>query len=349
VIDREIINESGNILIQTSSKELLILSKILALASPVFKAMLNLKFLEGITIRSVHNPLELPLPDDDPDALAVLFYTLHFSSQRKFPKLGADLQLDVTYLSDKYDCITSIYGESGRWLRSLSESESDHESPMLWKLSTIAFLIGHVDEFSNLTTKLVLNLTAAELNRTTPNSALPETLKGMSGVLSILKLSSGIRPNAGIGALHRLRTRVVCDMMGEAEEAIDGLRHDQQEFETGGKLCTACKRYKPPPTKKCHNCRNDEFLPLYCDAGSRVCEFLGVLSSANVWPLSRQMEDSAVAFQSKLESIQSRLHHNYNGYNRCPLSQAAKTLKDKVGRVLTQSEGLDLRVLQRNI
>ena len=138
-------------------------------------------------------------------------------------------------------------------------------------------------------------------------------------------------------------------MMGEVEEAIDELRRDQQEFETGGKLCTVCRRYKPPPTKKCHNCRNDEFLPLYCDAGSRVCEFLEVLSSANVWPLSRQMEDSAVGFQSKLESIKSRLNHNCDGYNRCPLSQTAKTLKDKVGRFITQSEGLDLREFQRNI
>jgi len=137
--------------------------------------------------------------------------------------------------------------------------------------------------------------------------------------------------------------------MGEVEEAINELRHDQQEFETGGKLCTVCKRYKPPPTKKCHNCRNDEFLPLYCDVGSRVCEFLEVLSSANVWPLSQQMEDSAAAFQSRLESIQSRLDHRCNGYNRCPLSQAAKRLKHKVGSVMTQSAGLDLRAFQRNV
>jgi len=178
VIDREIIDEDGDILVQTSSKELLVSSKILALASPVFKAMFNSKFLEGSTIRSVQNPLELPLPDDDPDALAVLFHTLHFSSKRKFLKLGADLQLDVAQLSDKYDCTTSMYGESGRWLRSLSEG--DHESSILWKSSNIAFLMGHIDEFSTLTTKLILNLTPAELNHTTPNSALPETFKGMS-------------------------------------------------------------------------------------------------------------------------------------------------------------------------
>ena len=178
VIDREIIDEDGDILVQTSSKELLISSKILTLASPVFKAMFNSKFLEGSTIRSVQNPLELPLPDDDPDALSVLFHTLHFSSKRKFLKLGADLHLDVAQLSDKYECTTSISGESGRWLRSLSES--DHESSILWKSSTIAFLMGHMDEFSNFTAKLVLKSTAAELDHTAPNSALPETLKGKS-------------------------------------------------------------------------------------------------------------------------------------------------------------------------
>ena len=95
VIDREIIDDDGDVLVQTSSKELLVSSKILALASPVFKAMFNSKFREGSTVRSVQNPLQLPLPDDEPDALAVLFHALHFSSKRTSLKLGADLQLHV--------------------------------------------------------------------------------------------------------------------------------------------------------------------------------------------------------------------------------------------------------------
>ena len=89
VIDRGIIDDDGDVLVQTSSKELLVSSKILALASPVFKAMFSSKFLEGSTIRSVQNPLKLPLPYDNPDALAVLFHTLHFSSKQKFLRLGA--------------------------------------------------------------------------------------------------------------------------------------------------------------------------------------------------------------------------------------------------------------------
>ena len=195
VINREIIDDEGDVLIQTNSKEMLVSSKILALASPVFKAMFNSKFLEGSTIRSEQNPLKLPLPDDDPDALALLFHTLHFSSKRTYFKPGADLQPHAAQLSDKYDCTASISGESGRWLRSLSEG--DQETSILWTSSTIAFLMGHTDEFSNVTAKLALKATTAELDHIAPNTALLETLKGTFGVLSTPKLSSKIRPNAG--------------------------------------------------------------------------------------------------------------------------------------------------------
>ena len=179
VFDREVIDEDGDVLVQTSTKEFLISSKVLSLASPVFKAMFNSKFLEGSTIRSAQNPLELSLLDDNPNALAVLFHNLHFSSEWKSLKLGVDLLLDVAQLSDKYDCTTSIAAESGRWLNSLRES--DHRPlSVVWKLSTIAFLMGHINEFSRLTLDLVYNLSAAELDHTTLNSHLPENLKGMS-------------------------------------------------------------------------------------------------------------------------------------------------------------------------
>ena len=178
VIDREIIDDDGDVLARTDSKEFLISSKILELASPVFTAMFNARFLERTTPRSVQNPLKLSLPDNDSDAWIVLFHTLHFSSKRRFLNLGADLQLHVAQLAVQYQCTTSISAESGRWLRSLSGS--DHGTSILWTSSTIAFLMGHMDEFSIFTAKLVLKSTAAELDHTAPNSALPETLKGMS-------------------------------------------------------------------------------------------------------------------------------------------------------------------------
>ena len=177
-VDREIIDEDGDVLVQSGSKELLVSSKILALASPVFKAMFNSKFLEGSTIRNTQCPLQLPLPEDDPDALAVLFHILHFSSKRKFLTLEVDLQLELVKLSDKYDCTTSISGESGRWLRFLSENNQEPSS--LWKSSTVAFLMGHAVEFANFTARLALILTAAELDDAIPTSTLPDSLKGLS-------------------------------------------------------------------------------------------------------------------------------------------------------------------------
>ena len=182
VIDREIIDDDGDVLVQTNSKEMLVSSKILALASPVFKAMFSSNFLEGTTIRSAQNPLQLPLPDDDPDALVVLFHTLHFSSKRTFPSLGADLQVQIAQLADKYQCTASICGESRGWLGSLSDG--DYESSTLWTLATIAFLMGHKDEFSDYTRKLLLGSTAAELDLSAPIPAFPaKTIKGMSRVL----------------------------------------------------------------------------------------------------------------------------------------------------------------------
>ena len=182
VTDLEIIDDDGDVLVQTSSKEMLGSSKIFALASPVFKPMFNSNFLEGNTIRSVQEPLKLPLPDDDPDPLAVLFHTLHYSSKRTFPSLGADLQLQIAQLADKYQCTASICGESRGWLGSLSEG--DYEASILWTLSTIAFLMGHKVQFSNYTRNLLLSSTAAELDLSAPSSALPaETIKGVSLIL----------------------------------------------------------------------------------------------------------------------------------------------------------------------
>jgi hypothetical protein len=177
-IDRDIIDEDGDVLVQADSKELLVSSKILILASPVFKAMLKSKFRKGRTTRSTQHPLKLPLPDDNPDALTVLFHILHFSPKRKRLEPDVDLQLELAQLADKYDCMASIHAESEQWLHSLTEV--DHEPSVLWKLSTIAFLISHTEEFATFTAKLALTLSAAELDDATLHPSFPVSFKGSS-------------------------------------------------------------------------------------------------------------------------------------------------------------------------
>lgn len=110
-IEREVLDEDGDVLIKSGFKEFLVSSKILTLASPVFKAMFRSGFIEGTTVRSAEHPLELPLSDDNPDALTVLLHILHFSPSRKCLKSDVDLQLELAQLSKKYDCIASISAE----------------------------------------------------------------------------------------------------------------------------------------------------------------------------------------------------------------------------------------------
>ena len=149
-------------------------------------------------------------------------------------------------------------------------------------------------------------------------------------------------------ALQRLRTQILCEMMGKVEEAIDQLRLGQREFETNSKLCAGCKRHKPTPTKRCNTCLHDQFLPICCDARSRVYDFLEWLSTVHVRPLSQHMEDSAKNFQAKVGFVQMRIKHDCRGGDQCPLLHATKMLKNKVDRVMTQSKGLDLRAFQKD-
>ena len=178
-VAREIIDEDGDVLVQACSKEFVVSSKVLILASPVFRAMFSSRFLEGSKTRSTNQPLKLPLPDDDQDALELLFHNLHFSPKwtRQMPDIN--LQVKVAYLCDKYDCTSCIHSGSLLWLRSLTDKDCK-SSNLLWKLSTIAFLLGHEVDFEKINATLASTLSVAQIDGAELNPALPNSLKGMS-------------------------------------------------------------------------------------------------------------------------------------------------------------------------
>ena len=165
-VHREILDEDGDILIKAASLELLVSSKILTLASPVFKAMLGYRFKEGSTARSAEHPLELPLPDDNPEALALLCHTLHFSVRPESMKPDIAMQFELAFVADKYDCIASIHAFSEQWLRAVSEKNCG--SSVLWEASAIAFMLGHAGEFARFAARLASSLSAAQLDSTIP-------------------------------------------------------------------------------------------------------------------------------------------------------------------------------------
>jgi hypothetical protein len=96
---------------------LLVSSKVLSLASPVFAALLGPKFLEGNRIRHGVSPT-IELHDDDPTAVALICNILHYRYDSVPTKLEAKQLGQIAILCDKYDCSKSFQLWSEKWLSS---------------------------------------------------------------------------------------------------------------------------------------------------------------------------------------------------------------------------------------
>lgn len=175
-VDREIIDDEGDILLRSGVRESQVSSKVLALASSYFDAMFKSKFSEGCAILNSTTPLSINISGDDPEALAVLLHTIHFSKKRRYLELSIDMQYNVAILSDKYDFARALYSDSQRWL--MSTSTKEHCISSLWKLTAVAYLMYHPVPFAERASQLAQILGADDLDGPLPLSSLPDALQG---------------------------------------------------------------------------------------------------------------------------------------------------------------------------
>jgi hypothetical protein len=151
-------------------RSILVSSKVLALASPVFSAMLSPRFREGQ--RSALGTLDpIPLPDDDTDAVTVLCHVLHFNYSAL--PVRADLKLfkNLALLCDKYDCVTPLRFVSEHWLL-LWEKTAEKEE--LETLLFISYIFDRAERFSALSTRIIKEFAG--------NLKQLETLRGFDAV-----------------------------------------------------------------------------------------------------------------------------------------------------------------------
>jgi hypothetical protein len=105
-----------------STRELLVSSKVLSVASPVFKAMLNGRFLEGIELSKAKTSAEpylaqLPLPEDDAEAMTLLCKLLHFDIDDIPERPNPQSLENLAFACDKYGCISPLRYSGGTWIR----------------------------------------------------------------------------------------------------------------------------------------------------------------------------------------------------------------------------------------
>lgn len=128
-------------------------SHILSLGSSVFNSMLAPRFKEGTTL-ATSSAVEVPLPDDDPQATSTLCQILHLRNEKIPRKPDAAHILEVAKLADKYDCTEAIKPTADTWISQYLDTPN---CSTIYTLLVAAYYLQHAQCLQQLSSKLVLN------------------------------------------------------------------------------------------------------------------------------------------------------------------------------------------------
>lgn len=121
-------------------------------ASPVFKAMLKHSFMEGTTLRNT-GKVEVPLPDDDPVAFALLMDFIHGTKSNMAPVMDTLFLTRLAILVDKYRLQQYVAISSDKWVESLRREIPQTFTPDLLHWLCISWVFRRPIEF-NLVTRI---------------------------------------------------------------------------------------------------------------------------------------------------------------------------------------------------
>jgi hypothetical protein len=118
---------------------MLVSSKYMMLASPVFKAMLQTRTFEEGRKLSAAGKVEVPLPEDNPTAFEIVLNIIHGRNKHVPRVLSLELLTSVSLLVDKYQMAEAVECFSDTWIGALIEdlpqaysSKTDSDNVLLW-------------------------------------------------------------------------------------------------------------------------------------------------------------------------------------------------------------------------
>jgi hypothetical protein len=151
------IDSNGDVLFIVScdklTARLLVSSKVLSLASPVFAAMFSPRFKEGSSLNS-DCPSEVPLPEADPEAMTLLCNCLHFRTDHIPRNVEFSLLKALALLCDKYNVAKAISAWNILWLQKweTSECEDGFEG-----LLVVIYALDCAETFAKMSKKAILD------------------------------------------------------------------------------------------------------------------------------------------------------------------------------------------------
>ena len=125
-------------------------SKHLTLASPVFRAMLKVKYKEGLDLCS-QGHVELPLPDDNPAAFLIILRLIHGQIRKVPRKIDFWMLTELAILVDKYELSETVEMLLDFWLQDLESTIPLTLNKYLLPWICISWVFKKSEIFNNLT------------------------------------------------------------------------------------------------------------------------------------------------------------------------------------------------------
>ncbi|KAI9864473.1 MAG: hypothetical protein M1824_005177 [Vezdaea acicularis] len=159
-------------------------SKVLGLASPVFKAMFSPQFREGSELAAgIRKPI--PLPDDDPDSMAIICGILHHKTDGIPAHPSLETIGDVAVLCDKYKMCEATRGWTQAWLSKYSHIFNSPEfRPDMLTVLWITSALDDAENFTSISRAFIVSYrNNAKLEKDSPgfdllhNSVIPKLIE----------------------------------------------------------------------------------------------------------------------------------------------------------------------------
>jgi hypothetical protein len=173
------IDPDGDIAFELSNPngktQLLVSSKVMSLASPVFARMFKSQFIEGLNTQPTPTTTRvIALPDEDEEAFTLICNSLHYRLGSSWPTLSVTCLENVAIICNKWDLVGAMSFSSETWLSNVDYSKTENLSKYLM----VAYVLDNPCAFSSFAWSILVDQVGipAQLPSGTLNDIIPVNL-----------------------------------------------------------------------------------------------------------------------------------------------------------------------------
>jgi len=325
-----ILDSSGDVTLKLGDTLLLVSSKVLSVASPVFRAMFGPHFQEGDALSKSNSttPAVIALPDDDAHTMTVLCQFLHYQNEslhELFVQESISGLRKLAIVCDKYNCVNAVSFSTNAWISTLEPLEANASEDELFSLVESAYFLDHAVLFERVTKRILMNDVGAILQR------------------MIGWTNDNVLPIKVYGDLEKRRRNLHTELSNGLHEPIGHL--------------IAKAAYEPTTTieNKQYGSINHSWHNFNMHDALQVSSYIRQLHRAGLWPLDPQRHKLATVIESfnKFEDRDISQTMGFSIFPKSPQCQACvldtrSKLANLMSRILKGCKGLCLDCIDRD-